>query len=134
MDSNSGVFTWRPTIAQASSTQAVTVVVSDNGSPALTATQSFLVTVISPASPALNPAFTNSQFGFWINGDAGPDYTIQSSTNLVSWNPVFTTNSPAMPFFWGETMHTRFSSTVFCWGREGLFANFAMKRMKEKWW
>ncbi|MEJ0090477.1 MAG: glycosyl hydrolase [Limisphaerales bacterium] len=103
IDGNSGVFTWRPTIAQASSTQTVTVVVSDNGSPALTAAQGFTTTVIPPASPALNPAFTNNQFGFWINGDAGPDYTIQSSTNLVSWNPVFTTNSPVVPFFWAET-------------------------------
>ncbi len=103
IDMNSGVFTWRPTIAQASSTQAVTVVVSDNGSPALTAVQSFTTTVIPPVSPALSPVLTNSQFGFWINGDAGPDYTIQSSTNLVSWSPVFTTNSPALPFFWGET-------------------------------
>jgi hypothetical protein len=33
-----------------------------------------------------------------VNGMAGLDYAVQTSTNLLDWNPVFTTNSPAMPF------------------------------------
>jgi hypothetical protein len=104
IDTNSGLFTWRPAIAQSPSTQTVTVTVSDNGAPVLTATQSFMVTVIQPAFPALSAAsVTNSQFGFWINGDTGPDYTIQSSSDLVSWIPIITNNSPAVPFFWVDT-------------------------------
>jgi hypothetical protein len=39
IDTNSGVFTWRPSIAQSPSTQTVAAVVSDNGAPALTTTQ-----------------------------------------------------------------------------------------------
>jgi hypothetical protein len=54
IDSNSGLFTWRPTIAQSPSTQTVSVVVADNGAPPLTATQSFSTTVIQPAIPILN--------------------------------------------------------------------------------
>ena len=104
IDANSGLFTWRPAIAQSPSTQTVTVVVSDNGVPALTATQSFTVTVSQPARPTLNTlSLTNGQFGFWINGNTGPDYTIQASTNLTSWDSIVTSNSPALPYFWMDT-------------------------------
>lgn len=34
---------------------------------------------------------------FTADGDPGPDYTVWTSTNLVSWDPLFTTNAPAMP-------------------------------------
>jgi hypothetical protein len=104
IDTNSGVFTWRPAIAQSPSTQTVAVVVSDNGAPALTATQSFTITVLQPAMPTLNAAsITNGQFGFWINGNTGPDYMIQTSTNLTSWISVFTSDSPSLPYFWVDT-------------------------------
>jgi hypothetical protein len=104
IDTTSGVFTWRPAIAQSPSTPTVAVVVSDNGAPALTATQSFTITVIQPAMPTLGPAsITNNQFGFWVNGNTGPDYTIQVSSNLTSWVPLFTNNSPSLPFFWVDT-------------------------------
>ena len=103
IDTNSGLFTWRPAIAQSPSTQTVAVVVSDNGSPILTATQSFKVTVTRPVTPALNAvSLSNGRFGFWINGDTGPDYTILASTDLASWIPVFTTNSPPLPCFWAD--------------------------------
>ena len=104
INSSSGLFTWRPTIAQSPSTQTVAVVVSDNGTPIMSATQSFTATVIQPAIPALNAgSITNGQFGFWIYGDTGPDYTIQISTNLTSWNPVFTGYSLTVPCFWVDT-------------------------------
>ncbi|HVU27599.1 MAG TPA: glycosyl hydrolase [Verrucomicrobiae bacterium] len=104
IDTNSGVFTWRPAIAQSPSTQTVTVVVSDNGTPPLTAAQSFTTTVIQPAMPAINTiSVTNGQFGFWINGDTGPDYIIQASTNLTFWYPISTNDSPAIPYFWADT-------------------------------
>jgi hypothetical protein len=101
INTNSGLLSWRPAIAQSPSTQTVAVVVSDNGAPILSATQSFTVTVTPPAMPVLNAvSITNGQLGFWINGDFGPDYTIMASTNLASWNPIFTSNSPALPCFW----------------------------------
>jgi hypothetical protein len=104
IDTNSGLFTWRPAMAQAPSTQTVAVVVSDNGVPSMSDTQSFTVTVIQPVNPVLNlVSITDGQFGFWINGDTGPDYTIMASTDLTSWNPVFTTNSPALPCYWVDT-------------------------------
>lgn len=109
INTNSGAFTWRPNIAQSPSTQTVAVVVSDSGMPILSATQSFTVTVTRPASPTINAASVNGgQFGFWINGDTGPDYTIQTSTNLVSWSSIATSNSPALPYFWADTNSTSF--------------------------
>jgi beta-glucanase (GH16 family) len=104
VDANSGVFSWRPAIAQSPSTQAVAVVVADNGVPSLAATQSFTVTVVQPVSPVLDSAsISNGQFGFWINGDTGPDYRIEASTNLIYWSPVMTNNSPPLPYFWVDT-------------------------------
>ena len=104
IDPNSGLFTWRPAIAQSPSTPAVSVVVSDNSQPPLTATQNFTVSVTQPAIPVLSGAsITNGQLGFWINGDTGPDYTILASTNLTLWNAIYTTNSPALPCFWADT-------------------------------
>jgi hypothetical protein len=100
----SGLFSWRPAMAQSPSTQTVAVVVSDSGVPSMSATQSFTVTVLQPARPGLAgpAAISNGQFGFSINGDAGPDYTIQASTNLSSWTTVFTTNAPSLPFRWTD--------------------------------
>ncbi len=103
INANSGVFSWRPAIAQSPSTQTVTVVVSDNSVPPLSATQSFTVTVARPATPTLSGSINNGQFGFWINGDMGPDYIIQTSTNLTSWIPRLTNSSPSLPYFWVDT-------------------------------
>ncbi len=104
IDTNSGLFTWRPAIAQSPSTPTVSVVVADNGAPPLTATQSFTITVNQPVVPTLSAAhISNGQFGFWINGSTGPDYTIQKSTNLISWIPLSTSNSPSLPYFWTDT-------------------------------
>jgi hypothetical protein len=102
INTNSGVVTWRPAIAQSPGTQSVVVVVSDMGVPVMSATQSFWVTVNAPGPPVLSPPeFANQSLHFLVSGDVGPDYTIQRSTNLNSgsnWVNYFTTNSPPLPF------------------------------------
>jgi hypothetical protein len=35
-----------------------------------------------------------------INGRTGLNYAVLASTNLVDWQTVFSTNSPALPFQW----------------------------------
>jgi hypothetical protein len=112
IDTNSGVLIWRPAMTQSPSTQTVAVIVSDNGLPVMTDIQSFKVTVLQPVFPTLSMTISNGRFGFWINGDIGPDYTIQTSTNLASWTPVCVTNSPALPFFWLDT-HSASSPFLF---------------------
>ena len=95
---STGLLTWRPAIAQSGS-NLLNVVVSDNGAVSLSATQGFSVTVNRPAQPALsNPSLANGRFGITISGDAGPDYTIEASSNLLNWSPILTTNPQITPF------------------------------------
>ncbi len=109
LGSTNGLFSWRPAVAQAGTTNAFTVVVADTGSPVLNATQTFLVTV----NPLLGPSVThatlsNGVLQLLISGDAGPDYTVQASTNLSTWTDLFITNSPTLPFNWVETNSDNF--------------------------
>ena len=103
LDTNSGAFSFRPLVTQADSTNGFTLQVSDNGTPSLSATQSFTVTV----NPLTQPSFGNisaagGQFSFNVSGQTGPDYAIEMSTNLVQWSNVFITNSPTLPFNWTD--------------------------------
>ena len=97
-------FSFRPLVTQANSTNNFTLKVSDNGTPSMSATQSFSV-VVNPLSAAGigNVSFAGGQLSFNVSGLAGPDYAIETSTNLTQWSNVFITNSPALPFNWTDT-------------------------------
>jgi hypothetical protein len=98
------VFNWRPLVTQANSTNPVSVVVADNGTPSLSATQSFSVTVNPLSLPAIvSPMWTSGHLSFSVTGQAGPDYGLETSTNLLSWTLLFVTNPAAMPFQWTTT-------------------------------
>lgn len=100
---SSGIVSWRPAVARADSTNLFRVRVADNGSPVLSATQQFDVIVRPLAAATIaQPAVTNGRLRLTISGDAGPDYSVEASTNLVQWDAIFTTNSPAMPLPWLE--------------------------------
>jgi pectate lyase len=104
IDTNSGVFIWRPLVTQANTTNPVTIEVSDSGTPSQSATQSFTVTV----NPLTQPNATASigaggQLHLTVAGQVGPDYAVQASTNLTGWQTIFTTNSPPTPFDWIDT-------------------------------
>jgi hypothetical protein len=102
----SGYFTWRPTLAQSPSTNLITLCVADNGSPSLSATQSFTVKVLKPQSPALSTAIvSNGIFSMLIGGDSGPDYILEISTNLgngSAWLPTATNFSATPPYLWSD--------------------------------
>ncbi len=101
LGTNTGTFNWRPTVAQSSTTNTLSIVATDSGIPAMSATQSFTVAVLPPVRPALEQAAVNAgAFRLTVTGDSGPDYTVQASTNLVSWLDLLTTNSPVPPFSW----------------------------------
>jgi hypothetical protein len=103
LNTTSGAFSFRPLVTQANSTNSFTLKVADNGTPSLSATQSFSV-VVNPlsASGISNISFVGGRFSFKVSGQAGPDYEIQTSTNLTQWSAVFRTNSPVMPFSWQD--------------------------------
>jgi hypothetical protein len=81
----------------------VVVAVADSGTPSLSATQSFRVNVLRPVQPTLTIAAPLAgPFTMTVTGDTGPDYTILVSTDLLSWQSEFTTNSPLLPFTWTD--------------------------------
>ena len=99
INATNGVLTWRPMIAQAPSTNTVGVVVSDSGTPSLSATQNFVVAVMPPMMPMINSVnMSNSQCCLTVSGDSGPDYTVLTSTNLIDWLPVWTNLAAVLPF------------------------------------
>lgn len=114
LTTNTGIFNWRPTIAQGGSSNAMKIVVTDNGSPIMSATQAFSVLVNLPASPTVQSAgVSNGLFSFLVSGDAGPDYVIQASTNLVNWMNVTNAASPALPFNWSDTNTFNFNQRFY---------------------
>jgi hypothetical protein len=103
LGASGGILAWRPLITQANSTNQFTVVVTDNGTPTLGATQSFSVRVNPLTQPSVaSSAWLGGQFNLSVNGQAGPDYAVQTSSNLLSWDTQLITNSPAMPFNWAD--------------------------------
>jgi uncharacterized repeat protein (TIGR03806 family) len=65
-----GLLTWRPTMAQAATTNLFTLKVSDSAAPSLGATQGFWVSVTAPAKPRLSGLGSNNgTVQFSITGD-----------------------------------------------------------------
>ncbi|MBI3878650.1 MAG: cadherin repeat domain-containing protein, partial [Verrucomicrobia bacterium] len=86
VNASNGVLSWRPALAQAPSTNPFTVRVTDNGTPNLSATTNFLVTVLPVATPIVTTAIVQTnRFRLTVAGDTGPDYTVQATTNIPGW-------------------------------------------------
>jgi hypothetical protein len=104
LNASSGAFSWRPAVSNANTVNPVSLMVADNGTPSLSATQSFTITVNPLTQPTASSIVLNGgYFGFQINGQTGPDYAVQVSSNLFNWSTLLITNSPAMPFSWADT-------------------------------
>ena len=104
LSTNTGEFTWRPDVSFSDTTNLVEVAVTDDGFPSLGDTQSFHV-IVNPLVQATigSVVKSGSQLTFAVSGQAGPDYAVQTSTNLTNWSTVLITNSPAMPWSWTDT-------------------------------
>ncbi|MGA3285766.1 MAG: hypothetical protein ABSD57_15095 [Verrucomicrobiota bacterium] len=99
LDATNAVFYWRPLVSQADTTNPVSVVVADSGSPSLSATNNFTVTVNPITNPVVGPVtISGGQVNVMVSGPQGPDYTLLTTTNLTAgWQVLYTTNSPVMP-------------------------------------
>lgn len=114
IDPTSGLFTWRPLLAQAGIITSVRLAATDNGNPSLSATQRFWVTVASPAQPSFGTSgLSNGLLATLIYGDAGPDYAIWGSTNLADWVPVATNYSAAPPLVFTDPYATNFGQRFY---------------------
>jgi len=89
------LFSWRPLVSQASTTNTVEVVVTDNGSPHLSATNNFTVTVNPLTNPVVGSVtVSGGQVNLPVSGPQGPDYTLLTTTNLAGgWQAVYTISS-----------------------------------------
>jgi uncharacterized repeat protein (TIGR01451 family) len=109
INSTNGVFSWTPTEAQGPSSSHISVVVTDNGSPSMSATQSFNVIVLETnAAPVLAVIadrtihagytlfITNSatdsdiptnMLTFSLDVGAPPAANITSDSGILSWTP-----------------------------------------------
>jgi len=104
LNSASGIFSWRPLVSQANTTNVIHVQVTDSGSPNLSATNGFIVVVNTITNPVIGSVnLSPGQISMTVNGPMGPDYTLRTSTNLVDWQTSFITNAPPVPFTVTET-------------------------------
>jgi hypothetical protein len=93
IDTN-GVITWTPVTAQVPSTNLFTTVVIDSGSPPLSATNTFMVTVDSaetPPQPVIQSiTVTNEVVTLTWTASAGRTYRVQYKGNVddTNWNAV----------------------------------------------
>ncbi|MFO1511864.1 MAG: Ig-like domain-containing protein [Verrucomicrobiota bacterium] len=79
-----GVITWTPTLAQSASTNIITTIVTDNGVPALSDTNSITVVVTQPAGTYLLGAFFENFDGVTApNLPAG--WTTSQTDNQLIW-------------------------------------------------
>jgi len=99
-----GVFNWRPPASQGGTTNLVSVMVADNGTPSLSATNKFNVVVNPVSKPGLGTiSYNSTQLNVTVNGGTvGPDYVVEVSTNLSGWQVLLVTNSPPQPFIFTD--------------------------------
>src|SRR5208337_1804913 len=84
--SSSGIITWTPSPSQAPSTNVFTTVVTDSGTPPLSATNSFVVVVSTASFRITSMILTNSQVIITWNSVAGQWYSLQYKNSLNSTN------------------------------------------------
>ena len=73
-----------------------------------------MVSAGTPARPQLSSfGYDNGTFSLTVNGDTGPDYIVQASTNLTDWASIFTNHSPTPPFIWTDSAASNFSQRFY---------------------
>jgi hypothetical protein len=118
INGSNGTVLWRPSVYQSGSNYPIGVRVSDNGTPSMSATQSFSVAVLPPARPYVSQAsLAASGFRMMIGGDSGPDYSVYASTDLANnfsgWNWLLTTNPASLPFQFLDPAATNYARRFY---------------------
>ncbi|HEY5296526.1 MAG TPA: immunoglobulin domain-containing protein [Verrucomicrobiae bacterium] len=99
---------------QATNAGVYSVIVTNSAGPATSANAILTVSTGGFTSPQLSSfAFSNGVFSLTINGNSGPDYIVQVSTNLVDWVNIFTNHSPTPPFIWTDSDASNFSRRFY---------------------
>jgi len=103
LTADTGVFTWRPAVAMAGTTNLLRVRITDNMQPPDTETRGVTV-VVNPLTPVqLQPRLTaNGWLAFQVTGIAGPDYIVEASSDLFHWTILQTSAPDVLPFVFTE--------------------------------
>ncbi|HMC26947.1 MAG TPA: putative Ig domain-containing protein, partial [Verrucomicrobiae bacterium] len=91
LDSSSGVFTWTPSSAQSPSTNVVSIRVADNGTPSLSATQSFTIFVTSGIHITDIRKVDATHLSITCETQSGKNYQVEYSDELTTpmvWQPL----------------------------------------------
>jgi hypothetical protein len=83
INTNTGVISWTPTLAQSGTSNTITTVVTDNGVPPLSATNSFAV-VVNPVPDFSSIVYTNGDFLLTWLAPTNDIFEVQVATNLAS--------------------------------------------------
>ncbi len=83
---STGLFTWTPVLLR---TNTISVIVTDNGTPSMSATQSFTVAVYPPPQLAFATQ-SGGQFTFTWDAPSGLNYQVEYKDDLngTSWTPI----------------------------------------------
>ena len=99
---------------QATNAETYSVIVTNTAG---SVTSSFAVLTVSSGSyakPQLSSAaLSNGVFTLTVNGDNGPDYIVQASTNLTAWQSLFTNHLPTPPFTWSDSNAASFTRRFY---------------------
>ncbi|HEX3988305.1 MAG TPA: putative Ig domain-containing protein, partial [Verrucomicrobiae bacterium] len=97
INASSGLISWTPSQDQTAS-YLVTVQVTDNGVPPLSAVQSFHVTVAGHAPTLTIAPFAGGLMQVTVTGDTGFSYQLQGSSDLANWTELLQFDLSVSPY------------------------------------
>ena len=90
------------------------VVVTNLAGFAASTNVSLVVSGTTPSMPQISvPVYSNGVFSLTVTGDAGHDYIVQASTDLLDWTSIFTNPMPTLPFTWDDVGASNFSQRFY---------------------
>jgi hypothetical protein len=92
-----GAIAWTPAESDVG-THSITVKVTDNGSPSLSASTTFQVTVSGEGSSVEIQLLAGNLVQLTLTGDIGFDYEVQKSKDLVTWEKLVQLHLSTSPF------------------------------------
>jgi pectate lyase len=102
------------TNVQADNAGTYSVIVSNAAGFVTSTNASLAVSTTTPATPHLStPGYTNGTFSLTVDGPAGHDYVVQTSSNLADWTSIYTNPMPTLPFIWNDSGASDFSRRFY---------------------
>jgi len=97
INATNGSITWTADQSQVG-LHPITIRVTDNGSPSLSATNTFQVNVMGEGSRLDIQRRPSGEMQLTMTGDTGHSYELQKSSNLTNWDKLFEFMAPFPPY------------------------------------